>query len=324
MLGNNVVRLLLGRGERVRVIARQPADRALTGLPIEIVPGDITDPACLTTAVSGIDVVVHSAALVHIGWTRKAEMDRINVEGTRHVAEAARSVGARMVHVSSVDALGLGTHEQPADEETPLRPEIVPCGYVLTKRAAEGVIQDEIQRGLDAVIVNPGYMLGPWDWKPSSGKLVLQIARGWVKLAPRGGNDYCDVRDVGAGIMAAIERGQTGRRYILGGEPLSFLDAFRMIAEVVGVDPPWRHWRWPVRYGMPVLARVKTLLTGVEPEYNGAAVAISELPHHYSYARAAAELGYAPRPAREAIQAAWDWFQENGYASDLSAKTKAH
>ncbi len=162
-------------------------------------------------------------------------------------------------------------------------------------------------------------MLGPWDWKPSSGKLVLQIARGWVKLAPRGGNDYCDVRDVATGIMAALDRGQTGRRYILGGEPLSFLEAFRLIAEVVGVDPPWRHWRWPVRYGMPVIARVKTLLTGVEPEYNGAAVAISELPHHYSYARAAAELGYTPRPAREAIQAAWDWFQENGFANNLRA-----
>jgi len=312
-LGNNLVRLLLVRGEHVRVLARQPADRALAGLPIEIVPGDITDPACLTAAVAGIDVVIHSAALVHIGWTRQAEMERINVQGTRNVAAAARSAGARMVHVSSVDALGLGTREQPGDEETPLGSEHVPCGYVITKRAAEGVIQDEIQRGLDAVIVNPAYMLGPWDWKPSSGKLILQIARGWVKLAPRGGNDYCDVRDVAAGIMAAIERGRTGRRYILGGEPLPFLDAFRLIAEVVGVDPPWRHWRWPVRYGMPVIARVKTLLTGVEPEYNGAAVAISELPHHYSYARAAAELGYTPRPAREAIQAAWAWFQERGY-----------
>lgn len=314
LLGNNVVRLLLERGERVRVLARRPHDRALAGLPLEIVPGDITDSASLRPAMQGIDVVVHSAALVHIGWTRQAEMERINVEGTRHVAQAARAAGARMIHVSSVDALGLGTRESPADEETPLNSEIVPCGYVLTKRAAEGVIQDEILRGLDAVIVNPGYMLGPWDWKPSSGRLILQIARGWVKLAPRGGNDYCDVRDVAAGVMAAIERGQTGRRYILGGVPLSFLEAFRLIAEVVGVDPPWRHWRWPVRWSLPAWAAIKTRITGVEPEYNGAAVAISELPHHYSSARAAAELGYTLRPVREAVQTAWDWFQEQGYA----------
>jgi dihydroflavonol-4-reductase len=324
LLGNNVVRLLLERGERVRVLARRQDDRALAGLSLEIVPGDITDPACLVPAMEGIDVVVHSAALVHIGWTRIEEMERINVEGTRNVAQAARTAGARMLHVSSVDALGLGTREVPADEETPFSSEIVPCGYVLTKRAAEGVIQDEILRGLDAVIVNPGYMLGPWDWKPSSGRLILQVARGWLKLAPRGGNDYCDVRDVATGIMTAIERGQTGRRYILGGEPLSFLEAFRLIADIVGVDPPWRNWRWPVRWGMPAWARVQTLLTGKEPEYNGAAFAISELPHHFSYARAAKELGYTLRPAREAVQTAWDWFQDHGYAKNLRANVKAH
>lgn len=285
----------------------------MAGLPLEMAAGDITERESLTRAMHGVNVVVHAAALVHIGWTRRAEMELVNVEGTRHVAQAARAGGARMIHVSSVDALGLGTHDKPADEESPLSPQSVPCGYVLTKRAAEAVIQEEVARGLDAVIVNPAFMLGPWDWKPSSGKLLLQIAKGWVKLAPRGGNDYCDVRDVAAGILAAIERGQTGRRYILGGEPLSFLHAFTLMANVVGVEPPWRHWRWPMRWGMPAWAAIKTRLTGVEPEYNSAAVAISELPHHFSYARAASELGYAPRPAREAIEAAWDWFQEYGY-----------
>jgi dihydroflavonol-4-reductase len=314
LVGNNVVRMLLERGERVRVLARRPDDRSLAGLPLEIVAGDITQPESLPAALRGVDVVIHSAALVHVGWTREAEMRQINVEGTRHVASAARVAGARMLHVSSVDALGLGNREQPADEETPFNSRIVECGYVLTKRAAEAVIAEEITRGLDAVIVNPTLMLGPWDWKPSSGKLVLEIARGWAKVAPPGGNDYCDVRDVVAGIFAAIERGQTGRKYILGGEPLSYFDAFSLIANVVGVKPPWGKARWLALTGTKLVAAIQTRLTGKEPDYNGAAIEVSKLPHHFNYARAAKELGYTVRPAREAIQAAWDWFLEQGYA----------
>lgn len=313
LVGNNVVRLLLERGERVRVLARRPDDKSLAGLPIEIVPGDITQPECLPAAMRGVEIVIHSAALVHVGWTREEEMRVINVQGTRHVAAAARAAGARMLHVSSVDALGLGTREQPADEETPFNSRIVECGYVHTKRAAEVVIQEEISRGLDAVIVNPTLMLGPWDWKPSSGKLILEIARGWAKVAPPGGNDYCDVRDVAAGIFAAIERGQTGRRYILGGAPLSYMDAFTLIADVVGVKPPWKIASALVLNATKAVAALQTRLTGKEPDYNGAAIEFSKLPHHFSYARATAELGYQVRPAHEAIQAAWDWFVEYGY-----------
>lgn len=314
LVGNNVARLLLERGERVRVLARRPDDRSLAGLPLEIAPGDISKPVSLPAAMNGIDIVVHSAALVHVGWTREDEMRQINVEGTRHVAAAARAAGARMLHVSSVDALGLGTREVPADEETPFSPRIVECGYVHTKRAAEEVIQDEVARGLDAVIVNPTLMLGPWDWKPSSGKLVLEIARGWAKVAPPGGNDYCDVRDVAAGILAAIERGQTGRRYILGGEPLSYFDAFSLIAKVVGVKPPWRVASSITLEATKMFAAIQTRVTGREPDYNGAAIEFSKLPHHFNYTRAATELGYKVRPAREAIQAAWAWFLEHGYA----------
>ena len=138
---------------------------------------------------------------------------------------------------------------------------------------------------------------------------------------------YCDVRDVAAGIIAAVERGQTGRRYILGGEPLSFLDAFHFDRQYRLASRPRGGnggGRFDTASGLS--PAVQTRLTGVEPEYNSAAIAISELPHHFSYARAAAELGYTVRPAREAVQAAWDWFVEHGYAKRraLSTNTKAH
>jgi dihydroflavonol-4-reductase len=219
-----------------------------------------------------------------------------------------------MVHVSSVDALALGSRAQPADEECP--PEgSVQCPYVVTKREAERALVELIDEGLDAVIVNPVYMFGPWDWKPSSGRMILEVARGWALLAPPGGNDFADVRDVAGGIVTAAERGQRGRRYILGGEPLSYLEAWRMIADVAGVRGPRRKM---LRPGLFIAGRFGDLwgkIRGVEGDVNSAAIAMARLEHHYSYSRAAAELEYRPRPAREAIEAAWKWFVDHGYAA---------
>ena len=320
LVGNNVVRLLLERGERVRVLARQTsASRPLEGLDIETVRGDVRDAESLRSAMQGVDLVIHTAAHVHIGWTGMGLQQAINVGGTRNVAAAARAASARMVHVSSVDALGLGTRQLPADEETP--PEgSVPCTYIVTKRAAEVTLLDEVARGLHAVIVNPCYMLGPWDWRPSSGRMLLEVSKGWALLAPPGGNNFCDVRDVAAGILLAAERGSPGRRYILGGDALSYFEAWTMMAEVTGSRKPLRTAR---RLPLAVAGKAGDLwakLTGREGDVNSAATAMSQLPHYFSSARAEAELGYRPRPAREAAEAAWKWFVEYGYAS---VRTKA-
>src|SRR5205823_14744119 len=138
---------------------------------------------------------------------------RINVFGTQNVAAAARAAGARLVHVSSINALGLGRLDAPADEESAL-PGIVECPYVVTKREAERVVLNEVAQGLWATIVNPSLMLGPWDWKPSSGKMLL--AARFAPLAPTGAANFCDVRDVAAGAIAAAERGTPGHRFVLG------------------------------------------------------------------------------------------------------------
>lgn len=137
LVGNNVVRSLLARGDRVRVLARNTSDsRPLEGLNVEIVRGDVQDEASLSKAVEGAHAVIHLAALVHIGWTKFEQSRAVNVEGSRRVGLAARDAGARMIHVSSVDTLGLGSNEQPADEETPAGGK-VPCSYVLSKQEAE-------------------------------------------------------------------------------------------------------------------------------------------------------------------------------------------
>jgi dihydroflavonol-4-reductase len=318
LVGNNVVRLLLERGERVRVLVRSSSGggsgaRALENLPVEIHLGDICRAEAVREACRGVQRIVHAAAQVQIGWTGLETQRLANVGGTRNVVAAAATEGARLLYVSTVNALGLGSREHPADEDT-LADDFVPCPYVITKREAERAVLDGVAEGLDAVVVNPAFMLGPWDWKPSSGRMMLQVATGWAKLAPPGGNDFCDVRDVAAGILAALDRGTRGRRYILSGEYLSFLDAWRMFARIVGVPPPWFTARRPGLWLYGHAGDLWGKLIGREPELNSAAVEMAKLEHHYSYARAAAELDYRPRSANEAAESAWAWFREHGYA----------
>jgi dihydroflavonol-4-reductase len=313
LVGNNVVRLLLDRENSVRVLVRDGSDpRPLDGLNVDTLHGDIRDTAAICSACEGVSTVIHCAAHVHIGWTDLELQREINVHGTVQVADAARQAGARLIHVSSVDALGLGTRDHPADEETPLT-RSVPCPYVITKREAESEVLQRVAEGLDAVIVNPGYMLGPWDWKPSSGRMLLGVARGGTFISPRGVNAVCDVRDIADGILAAVERGKTGRRYILSGESLSYLELWRIMADVTGARRPICRSGPLFMLAVGAWGDLRTRFTGREGDVNSASVAMSSLARYYSSARAEAELGYRSRPPHESVADAWDWFQRYGY-----------
>ncbi|MFM9058493.1 MAG: NAD-dependent epimerase/dehydratase family protein [Planctomycetaceae bacterium] len=325
LVGNNVVRLLVDRGVPVRVLVRPGGSRdtrIFAGLPVERVEAALDDETALARAADGVAAVVHSAAVVHVGWRHRAEMHATNVDGARLVARAARRAGARLVHVSSVDALGLRADGAPADEETP--PGGLPeCPYVTTKREAESAVRAEIDQGLDAVIVNPVYMLGPWDWKPSSGRMLLEVGGGKGLLAPPGANDFVDVRDVATGILAALARGQRGRRYILGGHPLSYLDAWRIFARAAGRRPPLGVAPRVTVRAAGRIGDAVSLVTRRERPVNSAATAMAMVAHNFSCARARAELGYAYRPLDATAADAWAWFVAHGYARDRRRAAEA-
>jgi len=315
LVGNNVVRMLVDRGEPVRVLVREGCDpRPLKDLPVETVWGDIRDPEVVRRACRGVDRVVHSAAHVRIGWTGLELQRAINVEGTRNVARFAAAEGAKMVHVSTVDTLGCRRADQPADEDTPPGKGF-PIPYVITKREAEQVVLEEVDRGLAACIVHPGCMLGPWDWKPSSGQLLLAVGRRRPLLAPQGSLGICDVRDVAAAILTALERGLAGRRYITTGPAISYRDAGRVFAEVSGARAPFSP-PGPVILGIVgFVCDLWTRLSGHEPPVNSAAIRMARVPKTYSSARAEKELGYQIRPLRQTVEDAWNWFQQYGYTN---------
>jgi len=322
LVGNNVVRKFLETGWNVRVLVRPHhlgTTAALEGLPVEKFIGQLEDTSSLQKAVDGIDLVIHSAAMVHCGWNYYDEMYRVNVDGTSHLSKIARAAGARFIHVSSVDALGLLPDGTPANEETPPGG-MIDCPYVLTKRMAESAVLEQVELGLDAVIVNPVYMIGPWDWKPSSGRMLLEVGSGKGLLAPPGANDFVDVRDVAIGIEAAYNRGKTGRRYILGGHALSYLDAWKVFAKVTNRRPP-------IGNAPPLAVRaagrigdLAGILLRREPPVNSASAAMSMLKHNFSSQRAFDELGYTIRPLEVAAADAWAWFCENGYTKNLGSR----
>lgn len=312
LLGNNIVRQLIDAGESVRVLARGSSDpRPLEGLSIERAAGDVRDADSVTAACRGVDIVIHSAGHVQVGWQQLEQHQQINIGGARNVAAAARTAGARLVHVSTINALGLGMLDQPADEEAALSG-IVQCPYVVTKRESERVVLEEVERGLDATIVNPGCMFGPWDWKPSSGKMLLEVAR-FAPIYPVGAASFCDARDVAAGAIAAGTKGTRGKRYILAGHNLWYRDAWKQMAKLAGrrgpVSPMGPAFRAVAAPALNLYARV----TGREGDANSATLLMGSQQHCFSSRRAETELGYRIRPLAESLADAWAWFRERGY-----------
>ncbi len=307
LVGNNVVRALVAAGAEVRVLSRRPPRREFAGLPVEEVPGDLDDTAALSRLFAGVDVVVHAAAMVEVRLGGRAEMEAVNVKGTENVL-AALPEGVRLIHVSTVDALGMRSRAQPADEDCAPAAHEGGVPYVDTKRLAD---QRVLAHGGNTVIVYPTYMIGPWDWRPSSGKMLLEIASGKGLFAPPGGNNFVDVRDDVAGILAAASA-PAGGRWILGGENLSYREAWTRMAAATGARPPigeLPRWAMLGAAGTVDLAR----RVGVrEGEINAASIRMSTLPHYFSPARAIRELGMPQSPLDAAFADAWAWFGEMG------------
>ena len=313
LVGNNCLRILASQQHDVSVLVRSGHDeRPFKGLSVARCVADLSQPESLSEVIPEVDAVIHSAGDTHIGAAPRPMQHTINVEATEQLAKAATRMNAKFVFVSSVDALPAGLKEKPANEQTE-GAEKYPCGYVRTKRFAEAAVRGEIDAGLDATIVNPGFMLGPWDWKPSSGRMLLEVATRFTPFGPKGGFSVCDVRDVAAAICKIATSSVPSRQYILAGNNVRYIEAWKVFAEVSGGSKPI----CPAGPLMRIIAGrwgdAMASITGNEGDVNSAAIGMSDLYHYYDSSLAQAELDYAVRPVEESALAAWQWFRENGY-----------
>jgi len=174
-------------------------------------------------------------------------------------------------------------------------------------------VLSEVEKGLDATIVNPGCMFGPWDWKPSSGKMLLAVTK-FAPIYPTGAVSFCDVRDVAAGTIGAASVGKSGRRYILGGHNLWYLDAWRQMARLAGKRGPISPMGPLFRAVVAPLLDLRSWITGHEGDANSAILMLGRQQHCFSSRRAQEELGYRIRPFADTLADTWAWFRERGYA----------
>jgi len=315
-VGSAVVRALLARGHPVRVLARPNSDRRnLAGLAVEIAEGAMEDPRSLARAVAGCRYVYHVAADYRIWVPDPAPMFRANVDGTRDLLTAALEAGAeRVVYTSSVATLGLVAGGS-ADEETPSRLDDMIGPYKRSKFAAEEVARGLArERGLPVVIVNPSTPVGAGDIKPTpTGRLIVEAARGQMPAFVDTGLNIVHVDDVAEGHLAAAENGRIGERYILGGENLALAEILAGVAQAVGRRPPWLRVPHSVLFPVAIGAELAARVTGRDPFVTLDGVRMSRKKMYFSSEKASRELGYTPRPAREAIADAVSWFGANGY-----------
>ena len=316
-VGSAVVRRLIDAGHRVRALARADSDRRnLDGLGLEVVTGDLRDPASLARAVAGCSALFHVAADYRLWAPDPDELYRSNVAGTRDLMVAAAGAGVeRIVYTSSVATLGFNADGAPADETTPVGLDDMIGDYKRSKFLAEEAVRRLVaEDGLPAVIVNPSTPAGPRDARPTpTGRLIVEAASGRMPAYVDTGLNIVHVDDVADGHLLAYERGAAGERYVLGGDNMTLAEILGEIARLSGRAAP----RIKLPHGLILpfayAAEAWARLSGREPFATVDGIRIAKKTMFFSSAKAQARLGYSPRPAAEALADAVAWYREHGY-----------
>jgi dihydroflavonol-4-reductase len=314
-LGNVLVRRLVENGQKVRVLEPGTLPESLAGLDIEFMSGSVLDAGDVSRATDGVDVVYHLAAKIDLSPKKDPMMFSLNVEGTRKVVDACLSRGLRLVHTSSHHALVREPLDQPLTEDKPLALD-EKCEYHRSKAIGETIVLDACERGLNAVIVNPGSMIGPHDYEPSIvGAVLIDVYFGRVPVLLEMLSDYVDVRDVADGMIAAAEKGRVGERYFLTGDVIPVMEMVALYGELTGAKVPTR--ALPLWVGWVVLpfALAGSAVTKKEPFITADMLRAAVSNEVVSHDKARRELGYTIRPLQESLSDAVAWYRERGWLS---------
>jgi dihydroflavonol-4-reductase len=320
-IGANLVRALIEKGQETRCLVHV-STKAIDGVNTQKVSGDIRDPESLVRAFEGIDTVYHLAANISLSMNSWKRLEEINVTGTRHVVEACLRTGVRrLVYFSSIHAFQREPLTRPVDESNPLVDAENNPPYDRSKAAGTMEVRKGLEKGLDAVIIHPTAVIGPYDFQPSYlGEAILMIAKGKLPSLVKGGYDWVDARDVASGAITAAEKAPTGAAYLLGGQWLSLCDLAELIGELTGVScTRFVCPLWLAQVGA-VFFKGVSKINGKKPLYTHMSLKALQDNRNVCHDRAARELGYKPRPFRDTLEDTLRWFHENGYFS-LSEKS---
>jgi len=313
-IGSNLVRLLLDEGVKVRALIQKGVPlQNLDGMQIEQVPGDLLDQASLAPALQGCDTLFHLAAIFAYWLPDPSLMYRVNVEGTVSLFQAARAAGVkRVIHTSSIAAIGTKPGEEMADENTLFNNWDTADHYIMSKYMGELEALKFNGRGLDVTAVLPCFPYGKNDILPTpTGLLIQRYISGKNPFVFRGGFNVVNVKDVAQGHWLAALKGRPGERYILGGHNVTYRQFANLVSELAGVKPP----RWDVPTAP--FARIGKVCEWLSDHVTHKPPLMVDRSLRYSTERylycdigkAQRELGYQPGPLELAIAEAVRWFK---------------
>jgi dihydroflavonol-4-reductase len=316
-VGSHVARALADQGADLRLLVRGSSDlRNIEDLNAERVIGDLRDAASVQTAMSGCEVVFHVAADYRL-WVRDPdEMYRANVDGTRAILEAAgKNRVRRVVYTSSVATMGFTGNGHPADENSPVALANMIGPYKRSKFMAERVAMDAARNGMDVVVVNPTTPVGERDIKPTpTGRIVVDFLKKKFPAYVDTGLNLVDVTECARGHVAALEKGRSGERYILGGENLTLKQILDKLAALTGLPSPKVKVPYVMALATGVVDEIVTgRMLGREPRATIDAVRMGRKKMFVTSAKAERELGWRSLPVDDALRRAVTWFQQNGY-----------
>lgn len=315
-IGSHVVRHLAAQGVAVRCLVRPHSQRKnLQGLDIEYSVGDLRDPSSLKHAVRDCHWIFHVAADYRL-WVRHPEaMDRVNIEGTRHLFEAAAEAGAqRIIFTSSVAAIGRPGEGGVGNETMDPTLDHLIGPYKKSKFLSDQLARDMARRGLPIVIVNPSTPIGSQDIKPTpTGKMIVDFLNHKMPGYVETGLNFVDVEDVAAGHWLAAQKGRIAERYILGNRNMSLKEFLELLAKVSGLPAP----RFRIPYAAAWLAGAVSTgfsyLANKEPAIPLSGVRMARETMYYDARKAVQELGLPQTPIEEAVRKAVKWFRDNGH-----------
>ncbi len=312
-IGGNLVRALIAEGRQVRCLVRTQA-RALAGLDVEVVRGDVRDPQSLAAIFKGAQFVYHLAAKISTQSVLGGALAATNVLGAGLAAETALRCGVqRFIHVSSTHAFDLNFSGGRVTEAS-LRAYAKNCpAYDRSKAAGEREVRRVAQQGLNVVVVHPTAVLGPHDYKPSRmGTVLLGLGAGRYSSVLPGGFDWVDVRDVAQGLIAAEKQGRANESYLLSGHWLSVVELAQAAAAVTGVTPPTRILpMWLAEFVTPIVQSWYTV-TGREAPFTTDVLAALQRGPHVETGKAQGELNFHPRPIEETLRDTYQWYVDQG------------
>jgi len=317
-LGSHVARVLAEQGAELRLLVRATSNlRNLEGLKAEIASGDLRDAISLEKAMAGCDTVFHVAADYRL-WVRDPnEMYRSNVDGTRAILEAARKNGVRrIVYTSSVATVGFTSNGRPADEDSPVALADMIGHYKRSKFMAEQIALQAGRGGMHVVTVNPTTPIGEQDVKPTpTGRIVVDFLKRKFPAYVETGLNLVDVRECARGHVAALEKGRSGERYILGGEDLTLKQILDKLGQITGLPSPSIKLPYIFAFAAGVVDEAVTgMLLRREPRATVDTVRMGKKKMFASSAKAQRELGWKIVPVDGALSRAVEWFRTNGYA----------